>query len=130
MFFSSVFVRRPCSPTSRTDTFASQRSEPSSMFTSDTPICLSVVRSSEQELARVRRRAQVRLGHDLDERRAAAVEVDDRRAGAVDAARLAQVDQLRGILLEVRAVDAHGRAVAGTASVPLDASGMSYWLIW
>ena len=45
------------------------------------------------------------LGDDLDERRAAAVEVDERRGRAVDAARRGDVDVLRRVLLEVRAYD-------------------------
>ena len=45
MFFSSVLVPKVDSPTGRIDTFASQRSEPSSMFTSDTPMVRSVARS-------------------------------------------------------------------------------------
>ena len=57
--------------------------------------------------------AQVGLGDDLDQRRAAAVEVDQRGAGAVDAARLADVDHLRRVLLEVGAVDAHVAEPAG-----------------
>ena len=46
MFFSSVFVPSSSLPVGRTDTFASQRSEPSSMFTSETPSWRSVSRSS------------------------------------------------------------------------------------
>ena len=50
---------------------------------------------------------QVGLGDDLDQRRAAAVEVDQRGSRAMDAARLADVDHLGCILLEVGAVDAY-----------------------
>ena len=57
-------------------------------------------------LARLGGAADVGLGDDLDQRRAAAVEVDQRGAGAVDPARLADVDELRRVLLEVGAVDA------------------------
>ena len=46
MFFSSVLVPSVSSPAGRIDTLASQRSEPSSMFTSDTPSWRSVTRSS------------------------------------------------------------------------------------
>ncbi len=46
MFLSSVFVPSSRRPTGRIDTFASQRSEPSSMFTSLTPSWRSVVRRS------------------------------------------------------------------------------------
>ena len=51
--------------------------------------------------------AQVGLGDDLRERGAAAVEVDDRGIGAVDAPGGADVHELGGVLLEVHAVDAH-----------------------
>ena len=64
-------------------------------------------------LARLGGAAQVGLGDDLDQRRAAAVEVDQRGAGAVDPARLADVDQLRRVLLEVGAVDADVAEPAG-----------------
>ena len=124
MFFSSVFVPSVSVPAGRIDTFASIRSEPSSMFTSETPMRRSVAWSRRAELGGLAGRAQVGLGDDLDERRAAAVEVHDARLGAVDAARAARVDELRGVLLHVHAVDAH---VAETAVPP---SGMSYWLIW
>ncbi len=46
MFFSSALVPSVVSPTGRIDTFASMRSDPSSMFTSDTPRRRSVARSS------------------------------------------------------------------------------------
>ena len=49
---------------------------------------------------------QVGLGHDLDERCAAAVEVDERGGGAVQPPGLGDVDVLRRILLEVGARDA------------------------
>ena len=60
-----------------------------------------------QPLARLLGRAQVGLGHDLRQRRAAAVEVDDARVRAVDPPARADVGQLGGVLLEVHAVDAH-----------------------
>ena len=46
MFFSSVFVPSSSLPTGRIETLASQRSEPSSMFTSQTPSWRSVSRRS------------------------------------------------------------------------------------
>ena len=107
MFFSSVLVPSVASPAGRIDTLASIRSEPSSMFTSETPMRRSVAWSSAAELGGLGRRAQVGLGHDLHERRAAAVEVDDARLGAVDAARAAGVHELGRVLLQVHAVDAH-----------------------
>jgi hypothetical protein len=71
-----------------------------------------------QELAGLLGRAQVGLGDDLGQRRAAAVEVHDRRRAAVDAPRRARVDELGGVLLEVHAVDAH------VAQVPAPAQGL------
>ena len=76
------------------------------MFTSETPIWWIVVRSSCSHSRAAGGVVQVGLGDDLDQRRAAAVEVDQRRAGAVDPARRRVVDQLRRVLLEVDAVDA------------------------
>ena len=112
MFFSSVFVPRVAVPAGRIDTFASIRSEPSSMFTSETPILRSVAWSRRPNSPASAARAQVGLGHDLDQRRAAAVEVHDARLGAVDAAGAALVHQLRRVLLHVHAVDAHVAEVA------------------
>jgi hypothetical protein len=66
------------------------------MFTSLTPRLRSVVRRS--------------VSHSrawAAERGAAAVEVHDRRGGAVDAPAGPRVDELRRVLLEVHAVDAH-----------------------
>ena len=45
MFFSSVLVPSSVEPAGRIDTLASQRSEPSSMLTSETPSWRRVVRS-------------------------------------------------------------------------------------
>ena len=94
------------------------------MFTSETPRRRIVARSRRAQSAGLLRRAQVGLGDDLDQRRAAAVEVDDAGLRAVDAARAARVHELGGVLLEVHAVDAH------VAELPAEASGMSYWQIW
>ena len=59
-----------------------------------------------EEPLRLVRRAQVGSGDDLDERRPAAVEVDQRRVGAADPSRMAtDVHRLRSILLEVRSLD-------------------------
>ena len=46
MFLSSVLVPSSSLPSGRMDTLASQRSDPSSMFTSETPSWRSVTRSS------------------------------------------------------------------------------------
>ena len=76
------------------------------MFTSLTPSWRSVVRRSRSHSPPARR-AQVGLGDDLRQRRAAAVEVDDALVRAVNAPARAEVDQLRGVLLEVDTVDAY-----------------------
>ena len=54
MFFSSVFVPSVADPAWRSDTFASQRSDPSSMFTSETPEPLQRRAQEAQPLARLR----------------------------------------------------------------------------
>ena len=71
-----------------------------------------------QPLAGLLGRAHVGLGDDLDQRRAAAVEVDDRGLGAVDAPAGARVDELGRVLLEVHAMDAH------VAQPPAPAQGL------
>ena len=99
------------------------------MFTSETPICLSVVRSSwrnSRASAAERRSGSVTISTSG---------VPPRLKSTTDAPApwmrpdSPMVDQLRGVLLEVRAMDAHGRP-AGHGELPLEASGMSYWLIW
>ena len=61
-----------------------------------------------QEPLRLLRGVDVRRGDDLDERRAAAVVVDERVVGAADPPRAAtDVDVLRRVLLEMRADDPH-----------------------
>ena len=59
-----------------------------------------------EEALRLVGRADVRRGHDLDERRAAAVEVDERRVGTADpAGPPSDVDGLGRVLLEMRSHD-------------------------
>ena len=60
-----------------------------------------------QPLAGLLGRAHVGLGDDLDQRGAAAIEVDDRGLGPVDAPAGARVHELGRVLLEVHAMDAH-----------------------
>ena len=98
-------------PTGRTDTLASTRIEPSSIFTSDTPIACSTPRSSDDVRARLLGAADVGPAHDLHQRDAGAVVVDERVVGLVDATAAADVQRLAGVLLEVRALDADARAV-------------------
>ncbi len=71
-----------------------------------------------QPLAGLLGRAHVGLGDDLHQRRAAAVEVDDRGLGAVDAPAGARVHELGRVLLEVHAMDAH------VAQPPAPAQGL------
>ena len=115
MFLSSVLVPSSSVPLGRMETLASQRSEPSSMFTSRDAELAQRHAQQRQPLARLLGGAEVGLGDDLGQRRAAAVEVDDARRRAVDAARLAEVDELRGVLLEVDAVQPHVPHVAAQA---------------
>ena len=77
MFFSSVRVRRLV-PGRRTETFASTRSEPFSISASETPSSTIVCRSSWRKRFASSAERRSGCGHDLDERRAAAVEVDER----------------------------------------------------
>src|SRR5881397_2630185 len=105
MFLSSVQVRSSSEPAGRTETLTSNRSEPFSISASEMPSSTTVCRSSCRK-RRLLRRADVRLRDDLDERRAGPVEVDQRRARAVDPALgAADVQRLRRVLLEVRACD-------------------------
>ena len=86
MFLSSVFVPSSVVPAGRIEMFASQRSEPSSMLhVADAELAQRRAQQA-QPLARLLGGAHVGLGHDLRQRRAAAVEVDDRGVGAVNPA--------------------------------------------
>ena len=105
MFFSSVFVPSSPEPAGRSEMFASQRSEPSSMFTSLTPSWRSVVRSRRSHSPACSGVREVGLGDDLRERRAAAVEVDDALVRALNPPARADVDQLGRVLLQVDSMD-------------------------
>ena len=124
MFFSSVLVPSVASPAGRIDTFASIRSDPSSMFTSETPIRRSVAWSSRPNSAASaaeRRSGSVTISTSGVPPRLKSTTLASR---AVDAARRAGVHELGGVLLQVHAVDAH------VAQPAVRASGMSYWVIW
>ena len=107
MFFSSVLVPSVAVPAGRIDTFASIRSEPSSMFTSETPMRRSVAWSSRPNSAACA--AEVRSGSVTISTSGVPPRLKSTTLGlgAVDAPRRAGVDQLRGVLLQVHAVDAH-----------------------
>ncbi len=125
MFLSSVLTPSSLAPAGRSETLASQRSEPSSMFTSETPSWRSVARSS--------------FSHSLacsGERRSGSVTISTsgvppRLKSTMLASEPwmrplgADVDQLGGVLLEVHAVDAHV-----PRACPPRHSGSSYWEIW
>ena len=117
------------------EVLTSQRSEPSSIRTSETP-------SDAQQLAQLgdvgpgdlggqRAGAGHRLGDHLDQRDAGPVVVDQRVVGAVDpAGGAADVQRLAGVLLEVDPLDADPDrpAVARSmSSQPSVHSGSSYW---
>ncbi len=107
MFLSSVLVPSRSLPDGRIEMFASQRSEPSSMFTSLTPSWRSVVRSSRSHslaCSAERTSGSVTIS---------ASGVPPRLKSTIEASEpwirpLAPTcDQLRRVLLEVHAVDAH-----------------------
>ena len=91
MFLTSTLVPSSDVPTGRTDTLASTRIEPSSIFTSETPIACSTARSSRHVRARLLGAADVGPAHDLHQRHAGAVVVDERVVGLVDATAAADV---------------------------------------
>jgi hypothetical protein len=106
-----VSVRVPhSSPGLLSEVLTSQRSEPCSMRTSETPSERMMSRSSARrpgDLGGERAEAGHRLGHDLDQRDAGPVVVDQRLGRAVDApGRAADVQRLAGVLLEVHPLDA------------------------
>ena len=94
-------------PGRRTDTLASQRKLPSCMLPSQMPI----QRTSAVQRLRVGDRlvgaAHVRLGHDLEQRRAGAIEIDAGHAVKV------LVQALARVFLEMRARETHGLLAAG-----------------
>ena len=124
MFFSSVFVPSVAVPAGRIDTFASIRSEPSSMFTSDTPMRRSVAWSSRPKSA------------------AWAAEV---RSGSVTISTSGVPPRLKSTTLVeapwMRPDEPAWISLAASSSMctrwmrtsprwPCRPSGMSYWLIW
>ena len=106
MFLSSVFVRKPVlAGLAHRDVGVAAQRALLHLGVGDAELDDRLAQELE-EAPRLLAGADVRLGHDLDERRAAAVEVDERRLGAADpAGRAADVDRLRRVLLEVRADD-------------------------
>ena len=124
MFFSSVLVPNVASPAGRIDTLASTRSEPSSMFTSETPSWRSVTWSSRPNSA------------------ACAAE---RRSGSVTISTSGVPPRLKSTMLDsapwMRPEPPLCTSLAASSSrctrwmrtsprCPPVQSGMSYWLIW
>ena len=105
-FLISQRVPRSSVPSRRTDTLASTRSEPSSIFPSLTPVATRIDAQLGDVPPRLLGAAHVGPRHDLQQRDAGAVVVDERVLGAVDATVAADVGGLAGVLLQVRPLDA------------------------
>ena len=114
MFLISVRVRKPSSPAGRTETLASTRRVPLHLGVGD-PELDDRLAEQLQEAPGLLGGVDVRVRDDLDERGAAAVEVDDGVARAADPARVAAVvDGLGRVLLEVSPHDPHGVLSVGS----------------
>ena len=127
-FFTSTLVPKAVEPAGRTLTLPSIRMLPASMSAFAGADGAQQLAQRLAVGARLRRRAQVRLGDDLHQRHAGAVEVDDAVAAP-------GVLHPRRVLLEVGAGDPDRRPrrprsgparPAGRSTV----SGSAYWLIW
>ena len=111
-FLISQRVPSTVSPRGRTETLASTRIEPSSILASLTPVASRIERSSLTYVSRLLGGVDVGPAHDLDERHAGAVVVDQRIPGLVDAPAAADVRVLARVLFDVRPFDADAAAVA------------------
>ncbi len=133
MFLISTLVPSASVPAGRTETFASHRSDPSSIRTSETSSDSRSARSSRRYAAASSGRPHVGLRYALDQRDAGAVVVDQRVLGLVDPARRAAVRGLAGVLLHVHPRDARPACVdpsaSSTSRCPPTHTGRSYWLI-
>ncbi len=124
MFFSSVLVPSVVWPAGRIDTLASTRSEPSSMFTSDTPMRRSVAWSRRPN---------------------SAASCGERRSGSVTISTSGVPPRLKSTTLpsapwmrpELPACTSFAasssrctRWMRTSPRRPPRPSGMSYWLIW
>ena len=106
MFLISVRVRSSSEPAGRTETFASTRERSLlHLGVRDAELDDRLPQELEEPL-RLVGRANVGSGDDLDERRAAAVVVDERGFRATDASGAsADVDDLGSVFLQVRSHD-------------------------
>ena len=120
----------PSSPSGRTETLASTAERALLHLGVGDPELDDRLAQQLEEAPRLLGGVDVGLRDDLDERCAAAVEVDDRVARATDPARRAAVvNRLGGVLLEVGADDAapRGRRLQSALStLPSMQSGRSY----
>ena len=115
MFFSSVLVPSSSSPRGRTETFASQRSEPWAMSTSETPSWRSVARSSvshSRACSGEWMSGSVTISTSGVPQRLKSTQL---RSDAVDPAAVAEVVELGGVLFQVDAVDPHVPELAAAA---------------
>ncbi len=124
MFFSSVLVPSVVSPAGRTDTFASMRSEPSSMFTSDTPMRRSVAWRTRPNSAA-----------SAAERRSGSVTISTSGVPArLKSTTLLSAPWMRPDAPACTSLAASSsrctRWIRTSPRRPAVASGMSYWLIW
>ena len=111
---TSAFVPSAGAPARRTETLASQRRLPSSMLPSLTPMPDEDLAQASEERRRLGGRSEVRLGHDLDERHAGAVEIE-----VACAVRVGEpfVQRLAGVLFEVDAGDADAPRLASPTRI-------------
>ena len=124
MFLSSVLTPSVASPTGRIETLASQRSEPSSMFTSETPRRLSVT---------LRRRSQSAASDA--ERRSGSLTISTsgvppRLKSTADPAALWILPDAPACTSLAASSSRWARWIRTSPSRPSRASGMSYWEIW
>ena len=124
MFFSSVFVPSSLVPAGRSEMLASQRSEPSSMFTSETPSWRIVVRNSRSHspaCSAERRSGSVTIS---------ASGVPPRLKSTIDASE-AWMRPLAPTWTSLAASSSRcTRWMRTSASCPPRHRGSSYWEIW
>ena len=124
MFFSSVFVPSSSLPAGRTETLASQRRLPSSMLTSETPSWRIVVRSSRAHSAAsaaLRRSGSVTISTSG---------VPPRLKSTSEAPEPWMRPDSPTWTIFAASSSRWARWMRTSPSLPLLASGMSYWLIW
>jgi len=124
MFLSSVLVPSSSEPTGRTETFASTRSDPSSMFTSETPSWRIVVRRS---CAHSRASAAERMSGSVT---ISTSGVPPRLKSTSEAPDPWMRPDSPTWLSLAASSSRWARWIRTSPSFPLTARGSSYWLIW